>query len=430
MRTPTKKSYTAFAVALTGAIALTACSTEGNGNSGNSSEGADSGTLSIFWKGSEKAGIDAAVEEYQKLHPDLKIDVTTADVEQYQATIRTQLSAGTAADVIFVWPARGNPATIAEIAPGGFIEDLSEREWAADLPDTIRDLYSIDDKLYLIGPSVSSWGPWYNQTVLDEEDLTPPRTWPEVIPFCEAAQDAGHVAYAIGAATLNANQNILFGLVPDLVYGTNPDFGEQIRSGETTFSDEPGWVEAMDKFSQMNDAGCFNPDPTGANQEEQNRLVATGEALAYFGIATQLAGMQEMAPDVEFKMHPFSGADSEADANLIIASNAGGAAVNTEATNKDGAFEFVDWLASPAGLAAYNDAVVGTIPAIPTGEEYTDANLATTNEFLSKGATVPFLDQDWPNPRIQQAMFSGVQGILAGTQSPSEVLEAMDSELE
>ncbi len=412
------------------ALTLTACSTD-NSAGASSGDGGSSGggkSLSIFWKGSESAGIEAAVAAYQEQNPDLDIKLSTADVEQYQATIRTQLSAGTAADVVFVWPARGNPASIAEIAPGGFLEDLSDRSWVENYPDPIRELTSIDGSVYLMAPAISSWGPWYNQTALDEAGLTPPSQWSEVIPFCEDAKAQGKAAYAIGSATLNANQNILFGLVPDLVYATNPDFGEQIRSGETTFSEEPGWVEAMDKFSQMNEAGCFNKDATGANQEEQNRLVATGEAVAYFGIATQLAAMESLAPDVEFRIHPFSG-DDDPNTSLMVASNAGGAAVNAAAKNKDGAFDFVDFLGSPEGIAAYNGALVGTVPAIPTGEEYDDVNLVTTNEYLSDGRTVPFLDQDWPNPRIQQAMFSGVQSLLAGTGTAEDILKAMDAEL-
>jgi raffinose/stachyose/melibiose transport system substrate-binding protein len=425
----TKLSKTALAAAAVGTLALTGCgSGSGGGGSGDEGGGSDPGSLSIFWKGSESAGIDAAVAAYTEANPDVDIEVTTADVEQYQSTLRTQLSAGSAADVVFVWPARGNPATIAEIAPGGYLEDLSDRDWAANYPDTIRDLTSIDGKVYLMAPAISSWGPWYNQNALEEAGLTPPSQWSDVIPFCEDARAAGKVAYAIGAATPNANQNILFGLVPDLVYATNPDFGEQIRAGETTFSDEPGWVEAMDRFGQMNEAGCFNDDATGANQEEQNRLVASGEATGYFGIATQLAAMADLAPDVEFRITPFSGDDDPA-TDLMVASNAGGAAVNSASGNKDAAFAFVDWLGSAEGLEIYNDALAGTVPSIPTGEDYEDINLAVTSEYVADGRTVPFLDQDWPNPRIQQAMFSGVQGMLAGSQTSEDVLAAMDAEL-
>jgi raffinose/stachyose/melibiose transport system substrate-binding protein len=423
-----KTKLSTLAVAATvGALVLAGCSTNNDGGTG--SDSGDAGTLSIFWKGSESKGIEAAVAAYQELHPNLEIDLTTADVEQYQATIRTQLSAGTAADVVFVWPARGNPATIAEIAPGGFIEDLSDRAWASEYPEAIRNLTSIDDKVYLMAPAISAWGPWYNEAALTETGLTPPSQWSDVLAFCEGARDAGKVAYAIGSATLNTNQNVLFGLVPDLVYGPDPDFGEQLRGGETTFSENPGWVEAVDKFDEMLDAGCFNDNATGANQDEQNRLVASGEALAYFGIATQLATMQALAPDTAFQIHPFSGDDDDT-TDLLVASNAGGAAVNAAARNKEAAFEFVDWLGTPEGLAVYNGALVGTVPSIPTGEEYDDDNLATTSEYIVQGRTVPFLDQDYPNPRVQQALFSSIQGVLAGTQTPSDVLKAMDAELQ
>ncbi|MFD4957841.1 ABC transporter substrate-binding protein [Microbacterium sp. NPDC058389] len=415
---------TSLAVA---ALVLSGCSTA-PAASDNTADG-DGTLLSIFWKGSEKAGIDAAVAAYKESHPDVEIVVSTADVEQYQATLRTQLSAGTAADVVFVWPANGNPATISQIAPGGFLEDLTDRDWVENYPEAIRDLTSIDGKVYLMAPAVSSFGPWYNQTALAEVGVPAPTQWSEVLPFCEAAQDKGKVAYAIGAGTLNTNQNPLFGLVPDLVFNDTPDFDKQLTNGKTTFSENEGWVTAMDRYQQMNEAGCFNPDPTGSNQDDQNKLVASGQAVGMFGIGTQLAALKTLAPDEEFLITPFSGADG-AKTHFLTASNAGGAAVNAGAKNKDLAFEFVDWLATPEGLAAYNDALAGTIPSIPNPSADMDENQKVMTEFLTDGRTVPYLDQRWPNPRIQQALFSAVQGMLAGTMQPADVLKAMDAEVE
>lgn len=416
-----RKIIRALAMSAVATTALAACSTSDN-NAG------DENTLTIFWKGSEKPGIDAVVAAFKEANPGVDVVVSTADVEQYQATLRTQLSAGSAADVIFTWPARGNSATISEVAPGGYLEDLSDREWASQYPPAIRDLASYDGKVYLMAPAVTSFGPWYNADALAETGLTPPSTWSEVIPFCEAAQDAGKVAWAIGAATLNANQNVLFGLVPDLVHAVDPDFDERIFNGETTFSENEGWNTAVERLAEMRDAGCFNPDATGNNQDDQNRMVASGEALGMFGMGYQLAALKSLAPDTEFTIYPFS-SDDDPSNDLMTVSNAGGASVNAKAANKELALKFVDYLGSAEGLTIYTEALAAAVPSIPTGEEYEDTNLATITEYLANNQTTHFLDQKWPTPRIQQAMYSGVQGLLSGTTTPAEVLAAMDAEI-
>ncbi len=61
----------------------------------------------------------------------------------------------------------------------------------------------------------------------------------------------------------------------------------------------------------------------------------------------------------------------------------------------------------------YAQALVGAIPSIPTGMDYEDPNLTTISELLAAGDTVHFYQQLWPNARIQDAMFSGVQGMFA-----------------
>lgn len=417
------------AVVIAATAAAAGCTTNvgGSTDTGAGSGTATSGELTVFWKGSEKAGAQAVIKSFEKKYPKAEVNLSTADVEQYQATLRTQLSAGTAADVLFVWPAKGNPAALADVAPGGYLEDLSDKPWVKKYPESISELATYQDKTYLMLPAVTSFGPWYNDDALSGTDLRPPEQWSDVLPFCRAAKKAGKVAYALGAATLNNTQNPLYGLVPDLVYGQNKDFDSDRDSGGTTFASDSGWNAAMQRYQQMNRAGCFTASSTGVSQDQQNKDIADGKALGMFGIGFQVGAVKQLAPDTDFTLHPFSGDDDKA-TDLMTVSNAGGAGVNAKAKNKELAETFVDYLATPEGLGGYNDASDGTVPAIPTGETYSDPSLKIINEYLSDDRSVHFLNQFWPNARIEQAMYSGVQAMLAGKESPRGVLEGMDKE--
>ena len=409
-------------VAAAGAVALVlaGCSTD-SGSSGGSSN-----KLTIAWKGSEKLGIDAVVEQYKKDFPDREVVVTTADVEQYQATLRTQISAGTAADVVFVWPSDGNPGAIRQIAPGGYLEDLSNHDWVQKYPAKLKPLTEIDGKTYLMAPTVTAFGPIYNEAALAEVKVAAPTTWAEVIPFCTAAKSAGKSAYALGASALNNTQNPLYSLVPSLVYAADPNFDDQLKGGQTSFAKNDGWKLALDRYQEMIKAGCFNENSTGTSTEQQINLVATGKSVAMFSIAYQLGALDKAAPDAKFAFIPFG--DSDPAHTLLAASSAGGAAVNAKAKNKKLALEFVDYLASPQIMEIYNGALKGAIPSIPSGETISDPNLAAINKYLADGKTVPFLNQNWPNARVEQSMYAAIQAMLAGTGTPDEVLSAMDTE--
>ncbi|SCL28919.1 raffinose/stachyose/melibiose transport system substrate-binding protein [Micromonospora pallida] len=410
-------------IAAVGAVALmlTGCSTD----AGSSSQSSDK--LTIAWKGSEKLGIDAVVEQYKKDFPDREVVVTTADVEQYQATLRTQISAGTAADVVFVWPGDGNPGAIRQIAPGGFLEDLSDHDWVQKYPASLKPLTEVDGKTYLMAPTVTAFGPFYNEAALKETGATAPKVWDEVIPFCKAVKAAGKSAYALGAAALNNTQNPLYSLVPSLVYGADRDFDEKLKSGQTSFAKNEGWQQSMRKYEEMAKAGCFGENATGTTTDQQIQLVASGKSVGMFTIAYQLGALHKAAPNAKFVFTPLTGGNDPNNL-LLAASSAGGAAVNAKAKNKKLALEFVDYLASPKVMKIYNDALMGAVPSISTGEAASDENRAVITEYLEAGKTVPFLNQNWPNARVEQAMYAAIQAMLAGEGSSADVLAAMDAE--
>ncbi|WP_241740260.1 ABC transporter substrate-binding protein [Microbacterium invictum] len=419
-----KRMPAVLAAGAAAALVLAGCS----GSSDLGVSGAGSNLLTISWKGSEKAGIDAVVAAYKEQNPDAEIVVTIADTEQYQATLRTQLAAGSAADVMYIWPADGNPGALLQIAPGGFLEPLTDREWADDYPQFIEDQLSYDGDVYLMGNLVNAFGAMYNQSTLDETGLTPPGAWPDVIPFCEAAIDAGKVAYAVGGATLNNVQNALYSIAPTTVYGENPDFDEQIAAGDTSFSEEPGYVEAFDKYQQMIDAGCFNSDATGVNNDGMLAMVADGSAIGTMPSALQLSALRTLVGDDQITFAPFSGGD-DAETGILAAASSGGAGVNTNAKNKEMALEFVDFLGSTEGAQAYVQAMKGPVAALqnPDIDPGPDA-LTLITDYIEQERTVHFLNQYWPNARIEQAMFSGLQGMLTGDTTAEEALEGMDSE--
>lgn len=418
------KIISGVAMAAAAGMVLAGCSTattpEGDGAGGD--------LLTISWKGSEKAGIDAVVALFKEANPDAQVVVSIADTEQYQATLRTQLAAGSAADVMYIWPADGNPGALRQIAPGGFLRDLSDREWADDYPDLIKDQLSIDDKVYLMGNLVNTFGGFYNIQTLEETGLTPPTVWPEVLPFCEAALEQGKVAYSIGGATLNNVQNVVYSLVPTLVYGENPDFDEQLASGETTFATEPGYQTAFDYFQQMIDAGCFNPDSTGVNNDGMLAMVADGTALGTMPSALQLAALRTIAGEENILYQPLSGGD-DPDTGYIAAASSGGAGVNSAAKNEELALEFVDFLASTEGATAYVQAMKGPVAALKNPDIDPGATALTLiTTYIEEGRTSHFLNQAWPNARVEQAMFAGLQGMLTGDTSAEEALEGMDAE--
>jgi raffinose/stachyose/melibiose transport system substrate-binding protein len=56
----------------------------------------------------------------------------------------------------------------------------------------------------------------------------------------------------------------------------------------------------------------------------------------------------------------------------------------------------------------------------------TDPLLQPFAPFMATNKTVPFMDQQWPNAKVQPAHFAGVQDLVAGKTDVGGLLDKLD----
>ena len=408
-------------VALLAAAALAAMSACANPNISGGQGGGNALTVSATTN--EKPALEAIVAEYKKSHPDLDIQVTTAGVDQYQTTIRTQLSSGTGPDVLFVWPGNGNPAAMEVLQGAGYIEDLTSLGFADQVPEGIRSVTRVDGKPYIAPISFSGIGAIYNTGAVQEAGLTPPTTWTQLLQFCKDARAKGKVAFALGSQTNWVTQLVNYALTPTLVYGPEPDFAQRMAAGQQTFVGSP-WETAMQKYLDMNSSGCFNDNPLGTNYEASLASTARGDALAVIQVNSAIAQMKLQAPDTTFEMLPVPATDNPDETRMAGAAGAS-YGVNAAGSRKKQALDFVKFMVSQDGMKIYA-AANNALPAIPYDGISPDPSLATLQEYQKAGRTDPYMDQLWPNARVQQTHFAVVQDLFSGRVTIPEGLQRMD----
>lgn len=413
--------YRVVATAVAGvavAASLVACS---NNPSGGGATG--EGGISLAVVTSDKAGAEAVAEAFTE-QTGIDVTITSSDTDNYMSTLRTQLSSGTAPDVFFVWPGDGNPMAKQVVAEAGLVEDLSDMDFVEKIPEAYRVLSDYEGATYVAPVSSAGVGAAYNLTVMDELGLTVPQTWTEVLALCADAKAAGKSAFALAGATPWNVQLIPYALTPTLVYGPDPDFAQQMSEGEVTFADS-AWVDAFDKYIEMNDAGCFQDNALGTAYEGALDLVAKGEALASVQVNASVGAIRQTAPDgTEFSLEPLPANDDPASTRMAAAMGAG-YAINVDTKNGDQARQFIEFITSPEGQALYADAIAG-IPALDPEYEVDEA-LAPLMTFMAEGKTDPFMDQLWPNANVQQVHLEAGQQLLAGEITPAEALQRMDA---
>ena len=335
------------------------------------------------------------------------------------------LASGTAPDVFSVWPGNGNPGATYVLAPPGYLLDLSDQPWASQLPAGLQSVARYEGKTYNAVFGVNGIGAIYNQDALDNAGLEVPTTWTELLAFCQAAAAKGTPAFALGNQDNWVTQLILYALVATTVYSEDPDFDTKLQSGQASFVDSE-WSAALSKYIEMEQTGCFQENPLGTSYEASQQLVASGQTLGLVQGNWVIALLKGINPDPTYVFTPLP-ANDDPDSTFIPAAAGAGYGVNANSNNKDLALRFISFVMSPEGMSVFNEAQ-GSLPALPDTGFDVDPSLSELIEYINSGRTVPFMDQLWPNAKVQQTMLSGLQEIFSGQTTPEQLLADMDAD--
>ncbi|MEU0647522.1 ABC transporter substrate-binding protein [Streptomyces umbrinus] len=411
---------TVLPAVVTAAALLAACS---GGTKAGDSGGGGSKTLTLA--SVDQGSVEGVVKAFEKANPGVKVRYTTSGADQYQQQIRTQLSSGTAPDVMSVWPGNGNPAATYVLAKPGYLRDLSDQPWAAKMPDAIKSVAQYEGKTYNAIFGQNGIGAVYNQQALEKAGLTPPDTWKDLLAFCRAAKAKGTPAFALGNQDNWVTQLVQYALVATTVYGDDRDFDKKMQAGQVTFAQSP-WSTALDKYLTMEKTGCFQKNPLGTNYEASQGLAATGKTLGIVQGNWVIALLKGKNPKGTFTFKALPATDDPS-ATIVPAAAGAGYGVNAKAKNKDLALRFVNFVMSPEGMNLFVEKQ-GGLPSLPDTGYAVDPSLTELSKFIGEDRTVPFMDQLWPNPKVQQTMLSGLQEIFSGQSTPEKLLKEMDAD--
>ena len=320
-----------------------------------------------------------------------------------------------------VWPGNGNPGATYVLAKPGYLLDLSDQPWAAKLPDAVKSVAQYEGKTYNAIFGLNGIGAVYNQQAMEKAGLTPPGTWTELLAFCRAAAAKGTPAFALGIQDNWVTQLVLYALVATTVYGADRDFDKKMQAGQATFANSP-WTTAMAKYLEMEKTGCFQKNPLGTSYEASQDLAATGKTLGIVQGNWVIALLKGKNPNGTFTLKALPATDDPAD---VHHARRGGRRLRRQRQGEEqGPGAEVRQLRDvprghePVRQEAGRPARPCPTPAPPSTRRWPSCPRSSTTD-----RTVPFMDQLWPNAKVQQTMLSGLQEIFSGQSTPDKLLD-------
>ncbi|MEU9362213.1 ABC transporter substrate-binding protein [Streptomyces sp. NPDC048301] len=405
------------------ALVLAATSTAGCGTSGAES-GVGSVELSVTASTTDRSAMESVVEEFHRLHPDIRVKTAFADINTLQKELPEQLRAGRGPDVFTVWPGSGNPASEAALEDDDLLENLSLRQFNLRIPEEIQSVVGASGGSFVVPVTFSAIGVVWSVKTLEAVGGTPPRTWTELLGLCDTAREHGKVLLALGNETPWVRQLVTYALVATTVYAHEPDFDIGMQFTGKTFADS-AWRTALRKYLEMDERGCFNTGPLDTTYEESLDQVVTGQAVGTVQIASALSELRTADPGLDLRMTALPATDEPAETRMPGAVSAA-YGVRADTPRRKAAYAFVDFLGSEAGQNLYNR-TGATLPALPNESFTTDPAIKEVATRQKAGTTVSFMDQHWPNSRVQQTHFEQIEALFAGRTDVGKALEAMDA---
>jgi raffinose/stachyose/melibiose transport system substrate-binding protein len=389
-----------------------ACGTGTEDSGGETAKGGDV-TLTLTSITDAQPAWKELIAAYKKVAPNVTIKASFAPTDQLQTALRAQLGGGNAPDLFVNWPGNGSAMAVQQLAPSGLVADISDQGWIGAVPDGIKPLLGAGGKSYMWSPGVTPIGVIYNKKIFEEAGISElPKTWDELLAAADKIKAAGKIPFAVGNQTPWITQLLPYAIAPSTAFTDDPNLAQDMLDGKKTFSNS-GWRSVFERYVELDKRGLFNKSPNGTTFEQTQQLLGTGKAGMVVQVIAALPPFLAAAQDkADIGTFPFPAAES-ADALKIPVGVAAGIGASANGKHLEEAKAFIDWLGKPENMAAFSKATF-SIPLVGADSGELDPMLEPFAPFLSSDKTVPFMDQQWPNAKVQPAHFAGVQELIAG----------------
>lgn len=287
----------------------------------------DNITITMMYSGTA-AENDFETEILPKLvkeaFPNITLEVTKLPDDQYYTALKTKLASGECPDMILVQPKYAGANSVIGLAKAGYLEPLTGLK-AIELAGVAgRESFVYENDVYAVPSGVTMLGTYYNKNIFEENGLSIPTNWDEFLNVCKTLKDKGIQPIVMGDKDMYVMQFGLYQIAANQVYAKNAAYDDQLRSGETKFTDEGTWDKVLEMYKTLYDNGYIQTSSLGLGAQQAIQKFVDGEAAMTFdGSFNAAAITAQGAVDFERGYFPLPGNDAGTDLYAAMAMGAG-----------------------------------------------------------------------------------------------------------
>jgi raffinose/stachyose/melibiose transport system substrate-binding protein len=399
----------------------------GVGAGGARPAGNDQVTLSLLAY-SAKPALDVLIPNFERVYPNITVSATYAgSATVYNQVVLTELETGSGPDLIATLPGCGLSTGVCNLAKAGYLAPLVNEPWVKRSFPSLLSVDKYGQGLYSLALDLAFQGLFTNDTMFKRLGLQVPRTFSELLSVCQKAKADGTIPILLPLQGSTVMQHLLTEFALSTVYAKDPHWLAELKAGTVTFDDTAGWHSALQRFIDMNNAGCFQPGPAGTGAVAADAQFAQGQALMLFQQTQHKGTIDAADPQFAYSQHPLPTGDDPSE-NVFQINVGGQLGINSHASpaNQAAARTFIDFMSRPK-----QDALFAQIDGGVTQYQFLKGDLPP---YLSSYASLTSdhryaLDPgySWWNPAVLTALNTDGVGLVTGQESIDDVLNAMDA---
>ncbi|MBW7456683.1 extracellular solute-binding protein, partial [Paenibacillus sepulcri] len=378
----------------------------------------------MHFKSDVTDGVAKIVEQFESENPNIKVDVQPVKYDDYYTLLKTKMAGG---DIIDVFTLNSGAQTKL-FADGGYLEDLTGKDFLSNFDDSVLKAQATDGKNYIMPVNAGPIAVYYNKKIFSDLGIEIPRTYDALMAAAQKIKDSGKTPFALGWKDLwTLNMWIGRDLPSNTVLvGNIPDFFDKIETGAAKFADNPAIKTTLAHAMQLYQYG--NKDQLGVDYNGSVDLFAKGEAAMLYSGTWPLADIQKKNPDLYNSgmgvfPYPFSNDES---LNKLEFNPDASLAVNSKSEHKEAALKFLAFMASKEGgdawvkninsLSYVKGSSTDIAPAINDLKPYFDNGETYDSQGYMARTTI-----DWLTPLGQD-----MQNLFFGKETEDQVIKNID----
>ena len=343
--------------------------------------------------------------------PNITLEVTELPDDQYYTALKTKLASGECPDIIMVQPKYAGTNSVISLAQAGYLLDLSDLACLDLAGDAAKQSFTYDGKVYGISQGAAMLGAFYNKDMFEANSLEVPTTWDEFLNCCETLQQAGIQPIVMGDKDAYVMQFGLYQIAANEIYPNNPTYDDELRTGETHFTDEGTWDMVLEMYYELYEKGYINTSSLGLGASQAMQMFVDSEAAMTFDGSFNLQCINA-AGAVDFERGYFPIPAENGDTYAAMAPG-GGPAVYSGTKHPEEAKAILDyWFdgESPVYEAYSKDG--NAIVTYGVGSDKNDPIFDTFLDMYRDGKAWYWCNQAWPagTETEMEALFGSMIG--------------------